>query len=373
MLDVILAPSIPYFTAISAEKKSGKCYHDVLFKSWLKLYMEIRENVSLSDLNTFGVDQSTRYFVSITQPEDLAELLKFKNETKLPVLILGGGSNLLFSQNFEGIVAHISLTGIDFIETDSEQNLMRVAAGERWDATVRKSIAFGWQGLENLAYIPGNTGAAPIQNIGAYGLELCERFDSLRAFDCATGEVKKFSKEACQFGYRDSFFKSSPFGQFIVTEVTLALPREADWRLDYAGIRERLGDTQPSSEVIADIITAIRKKKLPDPNIIGNAGSFFKNPVVKNKVLSRLQNQFPSIPIYPVDSDQSKLSAAWLIEQSGLKGYREGDAGVSEQHALVLVNHGKVTGAELLRLATHVQKSVGEKFDIQLEPEPTII
>lgn len=335
--------------------------------------MEIREHVSLRELNTFGVNQSARYFVSINDVAQLSELLQFKNETKLPLLVLGGGSNLLFSQNFQGIVAHLELSGVEFIKTHDGRRLMRVAAGENWDTTVRKAIAYGWHGLENLAYIPGDVGAAPIQNIGAYGLEICERFDSLRAFNFVSGEVETFSKDDCQFGYRHSFFKTAPSGQYIVVEVTLSLPSEPDWRLDYAGIREQLEDAAPTSEGIAAIVTAIRRKKLPDPNLIGNAGSFFKNPIVDVQLGKQLQKQFPLMPAYPEDEDYLKLSAAWLIEHADLKGYRDGDAGVSEQHALVLVNYDQARGADILKTAAHVQQTVMKKYGIQLDPEPTIV
>jgi len=335
--------------------------------------MEIHENVSLQDLNTFGVDQSGRYFVTVKRPQDLDDLLALSIELKLPILTLGGGSNLLFSKDYSGIVASIELSGLDFRETSEGKRLLTAAAGENWHKTLKQCISYGWQGLENLAYIPGSVGAAPIQNIGAYGLELSERFDSLKAFDLETGKTKIFSKQDCRFGYRDSYFKSQSPGRFIIVEVTLSLPQVSDWRLDYAGIREQLGDQEPTSARIAEIVTNIRKSKLPDPDKIGNAGSFFKNPLVENEFAKQLEQEYPDIAVYPHGKTESKLSAAWLIEQCGLKGLREGDAGVSEKHALVLVNHGKASGAEIMAMAARVQKNVKDKFRIQLEPEPKIV
>lgn len=334
--------------------------------------MQIQENVSLKAFNTFGVDQQARYFASITSNTDLIQLSEFIDNQNIPLLILGGGSNLLLSQDFEGLVAKIDLAGISF-STDKQQRIIHAAAGENWHQLVMQTIEYGWHGLENLALIPGSVGAAPMQNIGAYGIELYERFNSLSAYEIRTGKTREFNKTDCGFNYRDSVFKSRYSGQFIITEVRLKLPTQAEWRLDYAGIKSALGSKVPDSKKIADIVINLRQEKLPDPNKLGNAGSFFKNPLVDNATAKKLQHKYPEAPLYPAGKNQLKTSAAWLIESCGLKGYREGDAGVSEQHALVLVNHGNAKGSHILAIAERVRDAVHEKFGIKLEPEPNIV
>ncbi len=334
--------------------------------------MQIQENVSLKAFNTFGVEQRARYFAMVTSESDLLALSEFIDSHNQPLLILGGGSNLLLSQDFDGLVARIALAGISFSQ-DEQRRIVRSAAGENWHQLVMQTIEHGWPGLENLALIPGSVGAAPIQNIGAYGIELDERFDSLTAYEISTGKTKEFNKSDCQFSYRDSVFKSKSPGQLIITEVRLTLPTQADWRLDYAGIKSVLGSQTPNAKKIADIVIDLRQDKLPDPNEIGNAGSFFKNPMIDTAAAKKLQQQYPQLPLYNADDNKQKISAAWLIESCGLKGYREGDAGVSEQHALVIVNHGNAKGSHILAIAERVRDAVHEKFGIELEPEPNIV
>lgn len=334
--------------------------------------MQIQENVSLKAFNTFGVEQQARYFATITAESDLLQLSEFVESHNLPLLVLGGGSNLLLSQDFDGLVAKVDLAGISF-NTDKQQRIVRSAAGENWHQLVMQTIEHGWHGLENLALIPGSVGAAPMQNIGAYGIELDERFESLSAYEIGTGKNREFTKCDCQFSYRDSVFKSKFRGQYIITEVRLTLPTQQDWRLDYAGIKSALGSNTPDSKKIADIVIGLRQKKLPDPNEIGNAGSFFKNPLIDNETAKKLEHKFPDLPLYQADDNQRKTSAAWLIESSGLKGFREGDAGVSQQHALVIVNHGNAKGSHILAIAERVRDVVHEKFGIKLEPEPNIV
>ena len=334
--------------------------------------MQIQENVSLKALNTFGVEQHARFFASISSISDLSEVCEFIDSHNLPLLVLGGGSNLLLSRDFDGLVAKIDLTGISF-RTDKQQRIVQAAAGENWHQLVMKTIAHGWHGLENLALIPGSVGAAPIQNIGAYGIELNERFDSLTALEISTGNSREFNQTDCEFSYRDSVFKSKLNGQFIITEVRLSLPTQPDWRLNYAGIKTALGTHAADSKRIADIIIGLRREKLPDPVEIGNAGSFFKNPVIDLVTATKLQQQYPELPLYKANDIQQKTSAAWLIESCGLKGFREGAAGVSEQHALVIVNYGNAKGSHILAIAERVQDAVHKKFGIKLEPEPNIV
>jgi UDP-N-acetylmuramate dehydrogenase len=293
-----------------------------------------------------------------------------------PLLVLGEGSNLLFAGDVAGIVLAIELADLRVIEEQADHALVRADAGADWDALVRWTLDHGLQGLENLALIPGTVGAAPIQNIGAYGGEVGEFIDSVEAFDRDDGVLRTLSAVDCAFGYRESRFKREP-ARWIVTAVTFRLPREHALRLDYAGIREELAAMsveQPTARDVADAVTRLRRRKLPDPTVIGNAGSFFKNPLVDATTADALKSSHPKLPVFPGgDPALRKLSAAWMIEASGWKGHRDGDAGVSAQHALVLVNHGRASGAQLLDLARGVAASVHERFDVQLEPEPRII
>ncbi len=338
--------------------------------------MRVQENRSLRDLNTFGVDARARYHVVLEHPDEIAALGEDARWRDLPRLILGGGSNVLFIADFPGAVIQIGWTGWTRVDADADAYWVRAAAGHGWHALVRETIDAGYAGLENLSLIPGTVGAAPIQNIGAYGVELESRFHCLDAVDLCTGTQRCFDREDCAFGYRDSVFKHSEADRWLITSVTLRLPARAQWQTDYAGLREQLarqGTPPLSARTISDAVCALRRAKLPDPAELGNAGSFFKNPVVSDDLAAALRSQYPELKGFPVGNGTTKLPAAWLIEQCGWKGFRNGDAGVSGRHALVLVNHGNATGADLWRLAEAIRDSVAQRFGVSLEPEPRLI
>lgn len=335
--------------------------------------MEINKNVSLKDLNTFGVNAITALYSEIHNLDDIQDLLEWKAQNDLPVLLLGGGSNLLFKNDYQGLVSRVCLSGKQVIDDDNKNAYISVAAGENWHDFVRWTISEGYAGLENLSLIPGTVGAAPIQNIGAYGVELADHFYSLQAINLENGDVLEFDKERCQFGYRDSFFKAYGLDKLLITSLTFALPKDPEWKIDYAGVRETLEGKQPSSALISDAIIQLRQSKLPDPAIIGNAGSFFKNPVLDLKLWQSIKNNHPDLPGYTQADGSMKTSAAWLIDSCGWKGHRKNDAGVSETHALVLVNYGKASGGDIWAVAQTIQESVQANFDLILEPEPRIM
>jgi UDP-N-acetylmuramate dehydrogenase len=335
----------------------------------------IETGVSLGKFNTFGVEARAAYFASVRDLEQLRDALADPRVVDLPRMILGGGSNILFTRDFDGLVVKIDIPGYARIGDDGARWLVRVGAGESWHGTVVRLLDDGLHGLENLALIPGSVGGAPIQNIGAYGLELAERLQDVDVFDPASGALDSLDVADCRFGYRDSIFKREP-DRWIVSNVEFRFDRARRPALDYAGVREELatlGGLDPTPTQVASAVRRLRRRKLPDPASIGNAGSFFKNPVLANEHASRLKAANPSLPVYPAAEGSSKLSAAWLIEACGWRGFREGDAGISAQHALVLVNHGHATGVELLMLARRVAESVGERFGVRLEPEPRIV
>jgi len=335
--------------------------------------VDILENVSLKPYNTFGVASAARYFTEIDNMDDVAELVAWRNQHELPCLIVGGGSNLLFKNDYEGLVAHIHLKGISVVDTDADASYIRACAGENWHGLVRWTIDQGFAGLENLSLIPGTVGAAPIQNIGAYGVELVDIVHSVEAVELATGNHCEFDVNACQFAYRDSYFKSAALGRYLITAVTFRLPHQPEWKITYAGVKHILEGKELSSRLISDTIIGIRQSKLPDPVVIGNAGSFFKNPVMAEADWLSLKQQHAELPGYPQANGWVKTSAAWLIDQCGWKGRKLGKAGVYDKHALVLVNHGGATGAELWDVAEAVIQSVHENFAITLEPEPRVI
>ncbi len=336
--------------------------------------MEITKNVSLKDLNTFGVSANTKYLSEISNLQDIEALYEWKSTNNLPALLLGGGSNLLFKNNFEGLVAKVCLMGKDIAEEDDEAVYVSAAGGENWHNFVRWTIDQGFTGLENLSLIPGCVGAAPIQNIGAYGVELSNTFHSLQAVNLDNGEILEFDKELCQFGYRESFFKSQALDKLLITSVTFRLPKKPEWHINYAGLREALDGEVLTADRISQAVIAERLRKLPDPKQIGNAGSFFKNPVMKVSDFESLKSDHEGLPGFPQSHNaEVKTSAGWLIDQCGWKGHLNGDAGVSDKHALVLVNHGNATGSELWQVAEDIIGSVEDKFGITLEPEPRVI
>ncbi|MEO9079751.1 MAG: UDP-N-acetylmuramate dehydrogenase [Rhodanobacter sp.] len=334
----------------------------------------LTENASLATLNTLRVPARAKLLADIRDAAKLQELLNFPAVRHGPLLALGEGSNVLFTGDFEGTVLLMSTRGVQ-VESDGEHAHIAVAAGERWDDFVRWTLGQGYAGLENLILIPGTVGAAPIQNIGAYGCEVAEFVESVEAWDLREHRVVMLDHATCAFAYRDSLFKREP-GRYIVTAVRFVLPRQRTLRTDYAGIAEQLahmGVDKPAPFHVAEAVVHLRTKKLPDPAVIGNAGSFFKNPVVDAATTETLQRDHPTLPAWPQADGRSKISAAWMIEAAGFKGLRHGDVGISNRHALVLVNHGHASGAQLWALAQQVMRGVHEKFDVILEPEPVVI
>ena len=334
----------------------------------------IVENASLEGRNTFRVPARAEILIDVRRPEALAQALAIPYVQKHPLLILGGGSNLLFTRDWPGTVVSIATHDIRVVDDHGRAALVRVEAGENWNEFVHWSLSRGFAGLENLVLIPGSVGAAPIQNIGAYGREVSQFIATVEAWDRETASIVRLDNASCRFAYRDSLFKRAP-DRYVVTAVEFLLPREGDLRTDYAGIAEELAamNCATSAITVAEAVARLRTRKLPNPAVIGNAGSFFKNPVVAESVALDLQHKHPALPTWSAPGSARKISAAWMIEASGMKGVREGDAGVSDQHALVLVNHGRATGEQVWALAQRVQAKVLERFGVALEPEPIII
>ncbi len=333
----------------------------------------IVENAPLEGRNTFRVPARAELLIDVKRLEVLPELFK-QAGLKSQLLILGAGSNMLFTRDWPGVVLSLTAAGIRILQDRGDAALIRVEAGENWNDFVHWSLGRGFVGLENLVLIPGTVGAAPIQNIGAYGAEVREFVHVVEAFDREAGQFVQLANADCGFAYRDSVFKRTP-GRYLVTAVEFLLPRSRELRLDYAGVREELAAMTidaPTAAWVAEAVSRLRLRKLPNPALIGNAGSFFKNPVVSSEVAARLRNENSSVPTW-LAGDHVKLSAAWLIETCGFKGLREGDAGVSSQHALVLVNHGAATGAQIWALAQRIREGVNQRFDVMLEPEPIVI
>lgn len=329
----------------------------------------------LTELTTFRVPARAARLFELRDAGALEALLAFLPAEAEP-LVLGGGSNLLLTHDLRRPVIWVRNRGIAQRDADDETKIVSAAAGENWDAFVRWTLSAGLAGLENLILIPGTVGAAPIQNIGAYGVEVSDRIHAVHAWDRRRDMVRRLTREECRFAYRDSRFKRSP-GRYIVTRVEFRLARQpAPLCLEYAGVRAELSAasaTMPTAADVAAAVERLRRRKLPDPARLGNAGSFFKNPVVIESKALELQRYHPDLPVFPMHDGNIKLSAAWLIERCGFKGYREEDAGVSEQHALVLVNYGKATGAQLWALATDIREAVEERFGIWLDPEPLVL
>ena len=337
---------------------------------------QLAENVSLQGRNTFRVPARAAIMADVTRADALGELFDFAMLRDGPVMVLGEGSNLLFATDFPGVIICLTMAGVRILSDDGAQALVRADAGLSWNDLVNWTLGKGLVGFENMALIPGTVGAAPIQNIGAYGTEVGEFIQTVEAFHRETGQVKRVEHADCAFAYRDSRFKSEQ-DKWVISAVEFRLPRQRELRLDYAGVREELasmGVATPRASHVAEAIARIRTRKLPNPALLGNAGSFFKNPLVGVEQAEALQAEFPLLPVYPGDtSTRRKLSAAWMIESASWKGYRDGDAGISAQHALVLVNHSHASGAQLLALAHRVADSVREKFGVELEPEPRLI
>ncbi len=335
----------------------------------------VRADAPLDARSTFRVRARAELLADVRSPAGLADLLSHPDYARRPLLVLGEGSNLLFADDVPGLVVSLALPGIRVLADDGDRATIRVEAGERWDDWVRWSVGRGFHGLENLALIPGSVGASPIQNIGAYGVEVAEFITAVEAFDREAMSLVRLDHAACAFGYRDSLFKRQP-ERWIVVAVEFVLDRQRPFQLDYAGVREalaQLGVAQPRPAHVAEAISRLRVSKLPNPALIGNAGSFFKNPTISGAEADTLAGRFPGMPVFGRAGGTAKLSAGWLIEQCGWKGHRDGDAGVSDMHALVLVNHGTASGSEILRLARRIADSVEQRFGIRLEPEPRIV
>ena len=332
------------------------------------------EQASLATRNTLRVAAHATLLAEVRDATKLPELLDFPAVRKGPVLVLGEGSNVLFTEDFAGTVLVMATRGVH-VESDGDGERIDVAAGERWDDFVRWSLGQGYAGLENLIMIPGTVGAAPIQNIGAYGCEVAEFVAAVEAWDVHHQRLVTLDHATCAFGYRDSLFKREP-GRYIVTAVRFVLPRNRPLRTDYAGIDAqlaRMGVDKPAPFHVAEAVVRLRTQKLPDPAVIGNAGSFFKNPLVAADLAASLRHQYPEFPTWPQTDGRCKLSAAWMIESCGYKGLRDGDAGISNRHALVLVNHGHASDPQLWALAQKVMLGVQQRFGVQLAPEPVIV
>jgi len=337
--------------------------------------MDIQQDISLKNYNTFGIDAKAKFFCDINSIEGLQEILKVQDYP--PFFVLGGGSNMLITNNLENLVLYINLQGIEVIWENTNEVCIKVNAGENWHQMVLWTLDQNYGGLENLSLIPGNTGTAPIQNIGAYGVELRDTFVSCEAMEIGTQNLKTFTKEECQFGYRDSYFKNEGLGKYIITSVNFKLSKRNHLlNIDYGAIVSELqncGITDPSIKDVSNAVITIRKSKLPDPKELGNSGSFFKNPVIGRAEFDKFTKVYPDAPFYKVSENEFKIPAGWLIEQCGYKGKRFGDAGVHRNQALVLVNYGNATGKEIIELAENIMDGVLKRFGIRITPEVNII
>lgn len=335
----------------------------------------IQHDFPLKHLNTFGIDVRANHYLRVTSLDVLRSALADPQLAAMPRLVLGGGSNLLLTRDFPGLVLHIALEGREILAGTASHHHVRAAAGENWHAFVQWTLAQGVGGLENLSLIPGTVGAAPIQNIGAYGAETKDVFHSLTAFDPASGELRVMDAAACRFAYRDSVFKHEG-RELVILDVTYALARAWQPNLRYAELANAVaeqGFEAPTPQQVADTVIAIRRRKLPDPAQVGNAGSFFKNPVVSAEHCARLLQQFPTLVHHRQPDGSEKLAAGWLIDQCGWKGRTMGAAGVYPKQALVLVNNGGATGAEVQALAAAIQADVAARYGVTLEPEPVFV
>jgi len=329
------------------------------------------EDYSLKQLNTFGIDARAKYFFEFTEPDDLLVFLNSNESLKEEKLIvIGEGSNILFLNDFDGLVIHPNIPGIQIVKEDRQNICIEVGAGEIWDEFVQYIVDFGLGGIENLSLIPGSVGAAPVQNIGAYGQEVGNVVARVKGFDLATKLTPEFSGEQCEFGYRSSIFKSALKNSFIITSVVFRLEKFPEYILNYGQVEEKAkAKGEVNLKTIREAIIEIRQSKLPDVKELGNAGSFFKNPEVDTEFAEQLKLQFENIPVYPAKNGKTKLAAGWLIEKAGWKGIREGAVGVHEKQALVLVNYGNATGQQIYDFSEKIKQSVFEKFGVDLERE----
>ncbi len=333
-------------------------------------------NASLKHLNSFSVEARAAELLELQSENDLLAFTKEFRFDPARDLILGSGSNILFAGDIEGTVVLNRISGKKIISELNNEVVLEACGGENWHQLVLWSLDQGLSGIENLSLIPGLAGAAPMQNIGAYGVELSDLLDSVQALDLENGQICEFKHKNCHFAYRDSRFKSTDAGRYLITRIRLRLQRKFRATLSYAGLAEELqlmGVKEPTARQVSEAVIRIRKRKLPDPQLVGNAGSFFKNPVVDQTTADLLQKDFNGMPVYPVGQDKAKLSAAWLIEHCGWKGRAMGGAAVSDQHSLVLINKDNATGSEILALAEAIREAVRKQFDIELQAEPRIV
>ncbi|MBF02613.1 MAG: UDP-N-acetylenolpyruvoylglucosamine reductase [Flavobacterium sp.] len=335
--------------------------------------MIFETDFSLQTFNTFGINALAKQFVAVHSKEELASVLQNHND----IFILGGGSNMLLTKNIDKLVVHVDLKGIEIVDTNDDFVWVKAQAGENWHQFVLYCIEKNYGGLENLSLIPGNVGTTPIQNIGAYGVEIKDTFFCCEAMEIATQKLVTFDKESCAFGYRESIFKNELKNQYIITSVTFKLTKKNHkLNTSYGAIEEELAKqniSNPSLKEISNAVIAIRQSKLPDPKELGNSGSFFKNPIVPKQIYEQVKLKYPNMPHYAVSETEVKVPAGWLIEQAGFKGKRFGDAGIHKNQALVLVNYGTATGTEILEVAQNIQKTILEQFGISIEAEVNII
>lgn len=336
----------------------------------------ILEHQSLKPFNTFGIEAEARYFAIVNSLDDIYNVLDYSDENKLPLLILGGGSNILFTQDIDGIVMQINTKGIEIASENDKEIVIKASAGEIWDELVQYTVAHKLSGIENLSLIPGSVGASPVQNIGAYGVEFKDVFHSLEALDIKTRQIKTFLYDECNFAYRNSVFKNELKNKYIITSVSMRLSKKPIIKTNYGAIEDYLKEEnihKPTISDIRDAVCNIRRSKLPDPAILGNAGSFFKNCIINNEHFERLKSIYPDIPFYINDDNSYKIPTGWLIERCGWKGKTIGNAGVHDKQALVLVNHGGASGKEIIQLANNIIQSVSKTFGIIIETEVNTI
>jgi UDP-N-acetylmuramate dehydrogenase len=338
--------------------------------------MNIIENYPLLKLNTFAVDVKAKYFISINTVNELIELTKTKVFKDLQLLILGGGSNILFTKDFDGLVILNNIKGKEIIDQTQESIFLKIGAGENWHELVMYTVDNGWGGIENLSLIPGNTGTAPMQNIGAYGVEIKETFVELEALEISSGKIVKFNNSDCEFGYRESVFKNKMKNQYIILNITLELKKNPVLNINYGDVKailESQNINNPSIKEVSNTIISIRQSKLPDPKIIGNSGSFFKNPIVSLNQLEFIKKKYPNVVNYKINENEFKIAAGWMIERAGWKGKKFNNYGVHEKQALVLVNYGLANGMEIFNLSEEIILDIKDKFGITLEREVNII
>lgn len=339
--------------------------------------MLIKENVSLKPYNTFGVEAIAKYFAVASNQDEVREILNWTKENNEKILLLSGGSNMLIVNDWDGLALKIEMHGIEIVESNEDEAIVKVNSAEVWNDFVQWCIERDLGGLENLSLIPGRAGTAPIQNIGAYGVEIKDTMTELTALEIATGQLRTFTNEQCKFGYRDSVFKNELKGQYLILDVSFKLTKKNHkLHTEYGAIRNELaqmGIENPTIKDVAQAVIKIRQSKLPDPKKIGNSGSFFKNPVIDQKLFDELKLKFPEIVGYPSGDDKVKVAAGWLIENAGWKGKRFEDAGVHKDQALVLVNYGNATGKEIYDLSEKIIQDIFEKYNIHLEREVNVI